>query len=838
MAILRLPSFLLPLKKRIQARPDTEFQQALIRFAIGVIGYGYFSTGWVAHSASIHASIHLVALFFLTSACLILAATLKEPTVSPRRRVAGAIIDFSTASFLLLIGGESAAPLVGIYLWVTLGNGFRYGTPYLYFSTALSALGFIAVLTLNPFWHDHLALGVGILFTMVIVPLYAASLMRQLHAAVHHAKEASAAKSNFLANMSHELRTPLNGVIGVADLLAETKLNKEQKEFAQIIRASANTLLELIDNVLDISRIEAGRILTTREDFDLHRMINGTIAMMETQANAKGLVLAAHIAPQTPFQLHGDARHLRQVLINLIGNAVKFTEHGRVDVYVRPVGQANPQRLRLEVVDTGIGIPEAAQTRIFDSFTQADASITRRFGGTGLGTTIAKQLVEAMGGEIGLHSREGEGTTFWFELPFALRSAETPSDERFDGPMRVAILASSNLAERMQTAVRAWGAEAVSLDGTAQLGTELSAYLSGGAPLGAIVVERSLLPEDPVVFLRLLRDGPMRTSVPVILVESDPRVSLAQDAQLLRDGYASVLRTPVNTGLLFNAIHAVVSRELPANVVSLANRFQAQTGHPGGLNILIAEDNPVNQRVLRGLLEHAGHQATLARNGEEALELLDSDSARFDLAIIDMHMPELSGPEVVQRWRFLEKGRLPIIMLTADARGEAEAACKEAGADAFLTKPVNSRELIDAITRLAAPSASHVAAAAPKAAATAELDESVLDDLAQLGGPDFVRDLLASFEDDSARALRDTELALTTQDYGQWHHHLHMLKGGASDVGANLLAQRCAEAERVKPFELSTHLAETRLDAVRSALEDANAALASYQERRLRAERS
>ncbi|HET9463388.1 MAG TPA: histidine kinase dimerization/phospho-acceptor domain-containing protein, partial [Thiobacillus sp.] len=341
------------LHARVRARPDTEFQQALIRFAIGAIAYLYFSSEWVAHPEYIYSTIHLVALVFLTTATLILVGTLASLRASPLRRLFGAVVDFSTASFLLIMGGETSAPLVGIYLWVVLGNGFRYGVPYLHFSTVLAALGFGAVLALNPFWNSHLALGAGILFTMVIVPLYAASLTRQLHSAVQHAKEASQAKSLFLANMSHELRTPLNGVIGVADLLTGTKLDKEQREFAQIIRASATTLLELIDNVLDISRIEAGRIAVSAEDFDLHRLVNGTVALMENQAQGKGLVLAAHIAPQTPFHLHGDARHLRQILINLIGNAIKFTEHGRVDVYIRPVGQGQPQRLRFEVVDTG-----------------------------------------------------------------------------------------------------------------------------------------------------------------------------------------------------------------------------------------------------------------------------------------------------------------------------------------------------------------------------------------------------------------------------------------------------------------------------------------------------
>src|SRR5512143_2356569 len=551
-----LPDCARRLHERILARPDTEFQQSAIRFAIGVMAYLYFTSSFLDHPGYIHSSIHFVALFFLSTATLILAGTLMNERVSPARRLIGAVVDFTTASFLLLIGGESSAPLIGIYLWVTLGNGFRYGVPYLYFSTALATTGFGLVLAFNPFWRAHLELGAGILFTMVIVPLYAASLTRQLHAAVNRANEANRAKSSFLANMSHELRTPLNGVIGVADLLAETPLNKEQKDLAQIINASANTLLDLIDNVLDISRIEAGRIATNKEDFDLHRVVNGTIAMMETQAQGKGLVLASHIAPQTPFQLHGDVRHLRHILINLIGNAIKFTEHGRVDIYVRPIGQAHPQRLRFEVVDTGIGIAEAAQARIFDSFTQADPSVTRRFGGSGLGTTIAKQLVETLGGEIGLNSRVDEGTTFWFELPFTLLVAPaSASQQQFDAPMRVAILAGGELAARLQSVIRAWDADAVMVANTTRLAAVLSGDGSDGTPLGAVVVERSMLPGDAAAFLHLLRDDPSLATLPVILIESAPGVPPQRDMQLMREAYASALRTPVNTTLLFNAIH-------------------------------------------------------------------------------------------------------------------------------------------------------------------------------------------------------------------------------------------------------------------------------------------
>ncbi len=826
------------LKARIKKRPDTEFQQALLRLIIVVGFYLYFSLGGLGHSPAIEAQLHYLGIGLTLVSLSLLFGSLVDPDVSASRRGIGMLHDFAVATYMLAISNETGAPVVAIYLWVTLGNGFRYGLPYLYGSTIASAIGFAIVYQLNPFWQSHTPLWWGIWLTLIVVPLYASSLLKQLHGAVKREKEASLAKSSFLANMSHELRTPLNGVIGVADLLAETKLDKEQKEFAQIIHASAHTLLELIDNVLDISRIEAGRINTTPEDFDLHRLANGTVAMMESQARSKGLVLAAHIAPQTPFNLHGDARHLRQILINLIGNAIKFTEHGRVDVYIRPVGQAHPPRLRFEIVDTGIGIAENVQARIFDSFTQADPTVTRRFGGSCLGTTIAKQLVEALDGRIGLHSREGEGTTLWFELPFILQAAQAaPTDQQFDTPMRVAVLTSSELTSRIQAMIRNWGGEAVTVDNTTRLAAELSAFSSGGPPLAAVVVERSALPGDPATFLSLLRDDPNLATLPIILIESDASMNAAHDAQWVRDGFASVLRTPVNTTLLFNAIHAVLSHDMPHNVVSLASHYQSQTGHASRLRILVAEDNPVNQRVICGLLEHAGHQVFLAHDGEEALAMLESDEQVYNLAIIDMHMPLLSGPEVVQRWRFMEKGHLPVIMLTADARAEAQAACEEAGADTFLTKPVNSRELVNVIARLAnQPASPPVSQPLLQAQHLDELDESVLDNLAQIGGAAFVQDLLASFEEDSERALRDVEQALADRDYGRWHDQLHTLKGGASDVGATQLAQLCAEAERIKPYEMGRSGGREKLDEVRLALIDTQAALTIYLDRKLRAE--
>ncbi|HJX57165.1 MAG TPA: histidine kinase dimerization/phospho-acceptor domain-containing protein, partial [Thiobacillus sp.] len=301
---MSMPEFLQRLVKRIRSRPDTEFQQALIRVVIGLIFLAYFSSDVAALDDATRGTAQFVSIVFTGLALLIVALSLASLAASPPRRIVAMLMDYATCSFLLTYTGEAGSPLLVVYLWVTLGNGFRYGVTYLYAATAMAITGFLLVLVYSPYWSIHMSIGVAFLLSMIAVPLYTASLLKQVHSAIQRERKANQAKSIFLANMSHELRTPLNGVIGVSDLLAETKLDKEQQEFAQIIRASANTLLELIDNVLDISRIEAGRVVSTNEDFDLHRLVNGTVAMMQTLAQGKGMVLAAHIAPQTPFHLH------------------------------------------------------------------------------------------------------------------------------------------------------------------------------------------------------------------------------------------------------------------------------------------------------------------------------------------------------------------------------------------------------------------------------------------------------------------------------------------------------------------------------------------------------
>ena len=801
---------------RVRSRPDTEFQQAFIRIIIGLAFALYFTdrdvlAGYPEHSTWV---VSLMWAFVGWSVVLTLLAFLSRK-VSPVRRYLGMLSDTAITTYLMAVTGEAGAALVFVYLWVTLGNGFRYGIRYLLACGALSVAGFALVIGVSPFWQVHTGIATGLMIMLVLIPGYTLFLLKQLYRAIAQAKAANAAKSAFLANMSHELRTPLNGVIGIADLLRETPLNKEQQELTQVIHASAMALHRLIENVLDISRIEAGKLTCVEEDYDLHYLINSLIMMLEPQAHRKGLLLAAHIAPRTPFFLHGDVQHLRQVLINLIGNAIKFTEHGRIDVYVRPFAELGRTWLHLEVTDTGIGIPSEMQRQIFESFTQADASITRRYGGTGLGTSISKQLVEMMGGRIGLNSLPGEGTTFWFEFPVEEQERH-PLRELLPGRLRVGMLAGPELAYRLSDLIRGWDGEAVPMNAHAN---SVIGMITGSemAP-DAMVVERGMLGADPVQFVRLLHDSPGFGHFPVILI--DPDSTSHEDDAWMKAGYSAVLQTPVNPTLLFSALHEAASHKgLPENVVSLAEHFQARAGRTR-LRILVAEDNPVNQRVMRGLLEHAGHEVLMANDGEEALDLLAANAGQLSLAIMDMHMPGLSGPETVKRWRFMEKGHLPVIILTADARHEAEQQCREAGADDFLTKPINSRALLDKVALLALPGKDESVkppAGKPRRQGSV-LDESILKELAEFGGGlDFVRELVEEFRQDSNRALQATRQALAERNYGAWKEQLHMLKGGASDVGAQAMAEACAEAERIKPFEIAQALAAQRLEAVSDA---------------------
>ncbi|HEY6822041.1 MAG TPA: ATP-binding protein [Burkholderiales bacterium] len=787
------------LRARLRTRPDTEHEQAFVRLLNSLLFGVYLIPQDLSH--------WLVYFVYLVAGLGIVAAVVMDRNVSPLRRVLGAAADALMVTWTLVEFGEPAAPLYLIFIWITLANGFRYGTRYLLVTLAFCLAGFATALVASDFWIAHRTLGIGLFVGLIAVSLYVRRLVTQLFDALARAEIANQAKRRFISVVSHEMRTPLNAIIGMSDLLRDTALTREQADMLQTLRGSSRMMLGLVEDVLDFSKIEAGKLALERADFDLHALLNSTCRILGAQAAAKGVEVLVSIMPDVVPAVRGDPHHLRQILINLVGNAVKFTEKGSVTVHVSAQGESEQSvRLKFSIRDTGIGIAPEAQAHIFESFTQADQSTTRRFGGTGLGTTIAKQLVELMGGRIGLESAVGLGTTFWFELELAKQPEAAGGVGELAGA-RI-LLVGFPPAERapVEAALASWGAHAVAVESAEEGVSRLDAEISVAKPYHSVVFYGAA--GQVRMAERFCRAAPQ--PVPPCVLAAPGEAALPR-FEALSAGFAAVLELPFEKRQLFNVLHSISAGrdEAHERVVHLGDYARRSTTAKK-LHVLVADDNPTNREVIGKILERGGHAATLVTDGEEALERLENQ--RYDVVILDRNMPRMGGLEALQALRLMTRGakRVPVLIFSADVTPEVKQAALEAGADGFLPKPIEARRLLEEVAaaagRHAAAPAAQPAVLRQRGASSGELPVINLETLTQLRelstSAGFVKKLSGVFIADNRALLERIEAAVAARNYGELRSHLHAMKGSSASMGADRLTRVCTQLGACSDSEL------------------------------------
>ncbi|MES9964889.1 MAG: ATP-binding protein [Candidatus Sedimenticola sp. 20ELBAFRAG] len=683
-------------------RGNHEFQSSMLRLIawgvmVGFIGLGgssgFFPFTW--DQFTLYFGAHFV---WFTG---LLVHVIWKPEPNRYRQYIGALSDVSGTSFCIYLSGNPVSPFFLIYIWSFISQGTRFGIQNLVFACIASIIGYTTVAVIMDGWQSNAFYINFLILGLIVLPLYQVMLLRKLHESRKSAEEANQARGNFLASMTHELRTPLSGVIGLSRLLGTTTLDREQREYVDSITSAGNVLEALVGDVLDFSKIDANKLELNPKVFGLRRCVVDTCRGMSASATDKGIELVCSFGQDVPEKVYLDELRIRQVLYNLIGNAIKFTHSGQVTIHVKMLRQAAHEgegaQLEINVQDTGVGIPAEKQAEVFKSFWQADSSRTRKHGGTGLGTSISRDLIQLMGGSIGFESKEGEGTLFWVRIPCGPEKVMTPLTPPFELVGRTVAISEPHDESRsaLVDACSQAGMQVLIMDGgeTQQLNDAHS--LINGNKVDLLLVADSLAQDD--LQQRCVR---MRSC----FTGADGLISLAYPSRPVAAGDRELsINKPFNPADLWRCMAVLLGSDTD-------HLYSTETQTTGMLSradsehvcrVLVAEDDNINALLIQTLLTKAGHEVTRVIDGQRALD--SALAGEFDLVLVDIRMPNMDGIEFTRAYRSQEKmgRRLPIIALTANATREMERECLAAGMDEFLVKPVDASRLDELLQQYA-----------------------------------------------------------------------------------------------------------------------------------------
>jgi len=683
--------------KEVRASP--EFMSSVIHYVFWFLSSlfiglamktGYYEPVWDMY-------IYFSAGYFLY--CTVLFASVLIKPFVPLRQYLTIPINMSAISVSMLFTDDGPfSPFFLFYAWIIVSYSLRYGRGQLLASAVAAIIAFSVVLALTDGWYSHVYDVIAYYIFLLVMPLYLDLMLRKMKQARDEANRANRAKSEFLAAMSHEIRTPMSGIVGVTSLLEKTPLNDDQREYVAALQESSLALNALIDDVLDLSKIEAGKYTLENERFNLPKTLFGVAQMFTASANAKGLELFLDYSPSLPEYVMGDGKRLRQIVLNLLSNAIKFTEQGEVVIRVTKVeAQRDDEKMlfRISVLDTGPGLKKEQIGRIFDPFYQVTErqNHSQLQAGTGLGTTISANLVELMHGRIGVDSEVGKGSEFWFEIPWEYEMSSPRERQKLD--QQSLIIFESHPVNRriLENYCQGIGWE---FSSTSQQ-TKVVNLVQGVTKAG----------KQPIVLLSELTCGKQCTQFARQLKGMYDGIKLCKLLHLSelhsiteeeRGLFSQFLSLPFTPQRLRKALLSVAGLTSEADS---DNKDFGTTTISRFLNVLVAEDSPINAKVITTFLQQDGHRVTHVENGKLALEALKNNT--FDVVFMDMRMPEMDGIESTRRWRGEETDdkHIPIVALTANATPEDKNNCLSAGMDEFLSKPVSQEKLRELIRRIA-----------------------------------------------------------------------------------------------------------------------------------------